>query len=245
MECCICSETYASDPSKQIVIVKHADDRTINDSRRRGHYFHKECLTKWKAEQCVCPLDRDPIARTYTVPGYKVVGLELSMYDHDYRRLLTDVKVTDDLLNQISDIDDVDRHGRTLAFYACQYGNYALVCKLLRRGADFNKGTGRTGFTPLMVAVCFGHQKITLKLLSNKKVADGIIVADKSGFTAFGYACQHIRYMIIKEFIVRGLVSHHQVRYYLDLYRPTFKSDKLYGDEIVDLLCHYLKSDGL
>lgn len=244
MECCICSETYASDPDKQIVIVKHSNDRSINESRKRGHYFHRECLVKWKMEQCVCPLDRDPISRTYTVPGYKVVGFELSMYDHDYRRVLTDVKITDDLLDQLGDINEVDCNGRTLAFYACQLGNYTLVCKLLRRGADFNKETGGVGFTPLMAAICYGHQKISLKLLSSKKVVSGIATADKTGTTAFGYACQYVRYSIIKEFILRGLTSHHQVLYYLDMYRPLFKRDTLYGDEIIGLLCHYLKTDG-
>lgn len=244
MECCICSETYASNPDKQIVIVKHANDRTINDSRKRGHYFHRECIAKWKAEQCVCPLDRDPIARTYTVPGYKLVGFELSMYDHDYRRVLTDIKVTDDLLAQISDIDEVDRNGKTLAFYACQLGNYTLVCKLLRRGANFNMSCGRGKFTPLMAAICHGHQKISLKLLSTKKVADGIAAADGTGTTAFGYACQYVRYSVIKEFILRELITHHQVRYYLDMYRPTFKQDALYGDEIIGMLCYYLKTDG-
>jgi hypothetical protein len=238
--CCICGDDF--NDVMQVVIVKHANDHSLLDSRKRGHYFHKNCLDEWKKQQCTCPLDRDPIARTYTVPGYQIVGFELGLYDYDYYKVITDLKVTDVLLEQIN-VNDIDKNNRTLAFYACKIGNHALVTRLLKKGANFNQSCGNNQFTPLMVAICYNHSCIVSKLLSNKKVTDNINVYDGTGTTAFGYACQYKRCDIISDFLTRKLVPHHQVLYYLDMYRTNFNADKLYGTEIISKLCHYLKSD--
>jgi hypothetical protein len=243
--CCICSETYTDAPT-EVIIVKHTNDRNLDDSRKRGHYFHRDCLEKWKQKQYEsgmspsCPLDRDPIAKIYTVPGYLVVGFELGLYGYDYQKVITDLKINDLLLDQIA-VNDIDKNHKTLAFYACKIGNYALINRLLKKRADFNQQCGQNKFTPLMVAVCHNHHRIVSKLLSNKKVVDGLTTYDNAGTTAFGYSCQHFHYSIICEFLTRQLVSKHQVRYYLELYRNKYIHDTLYGDELISKMCHYLK----
>ena len=238
-ECCICCEPFTV--GCDIVIIKHDNDAGMDVSRKRGHYFHRHCLTAWRVEQDACPLDRDAIARIYTVPGYHVVGLDLGNYDHDYYRLLTDVKVrvTDKMLDQFADVDDVDKNNKTIAFYACKIGNHTLVSKLLTRGANFNRPCGERGFTPLMVAVCYNHHQIVSKILSGGKQA-GTNCYDADGVTAFGYACRYSHSRIIGEFLDRKLVTCTEVRCNLDLYKARYRADKLYGEEILGRIYHYL-----
>lgn len=238
-ECCICKDSN----QEEIVIIKHKNDKTLDVSRKRGHYFHKVCLQTWRLYQSVCPLDRDHIATIHNIPGYQVRGLELGKYGYEYSALLSEIKPTDRLLDQFIDINEVDKNNRSIAFYACKYGNYALVCRLLRRGANFNQPNGTLGFTPLMVAVCHNHHKIVAKILSNRNTVMAGQIYDKSGITAFGYACKYGYNKIISEFLDRKLVSIHQVRYNLELYRTNYAKDTLYGSEIIDKICHYLKTD--
>ena len=238
--CCICSEHFQQ--RDNIVIVKHANDKSLDDSKKRGHYFHKECLDKWKEHESICPLDRDPIARVYNIPDYQVLGLELGLYDYDYRNVLTDIKVNDNVLDQFTDINEIDKNNKTLAFYACKLGNYSLVNKLLKRDANFNKQCGAHNFTPLMAAICYGHLRLANRLLASKKVTSNLNVYDKTGTTAFGYACKYCWFSIIKTFLNRKLVSKHQVKYYLHQNRELFNHDQ-YGKDIISIMCYYLKSD--
>lgn len=237
-ECCICYQPFHQRTDK-IVIIKHSNDDTLTVSRKRGHYFHHDCIQQWKMEHGTCPLDRDPISRLYTVPDYQILGLEMGLYNYDYYDLLKNIKITDQLLEQFK--SEADKNNKTLAFYACKLGNYALVTKLLKRGEDFNRPCGANGFTPLMVAVCHYHAKIVLRLLSNQSVQDNINVYDKSGNTAFSYACSTNQLSIIKEFITRKLVSSHQVRYSLAQYRSQYNSNE--RRDIMGLMNHYLKTD--
>ena len=242
-ECCICCQKFHQRTDK-IVIIKHINDESLSISRKRGNYFHNTCIQQWKHQHGTCPLDRDQICKLYSVPEYQVLGLELGLYNYDYSDLLANVKVNDILLDQISNVNDVDKHNRSIVFYACKLGNYALVTKLLKRGGDFNQACGNEGFTPLMVAICYYHSKIVTMLLSNKSVQEKINCADKSGMTAFSYACSTMQCDIIKEFIHGKLVLPGVVRYNLELYRPKLRSNGSKGQEIISLLCKGLKSDG-
>lgn len=239
-ECCICCQKFQQRTDK-IVIIKHINDDTLSVSRKRGHYFHHGCIQQWRIEHGTCPLDRDTINKIYSVPEYQVNGLELGLYNYDYYDLLKNIRVTDALLDQFTGINEIDKNNRTLAFYACKLGNYTLVTKLLNRGADFNRSCGREGFTPLMVAICHYHTKIVLRLLSNKSVQEGLDAYDVSGNTAFSYACQLCLVDVIQEFILRKLVTPHQVRYNLDQHRSKYHGTK--GQDIIVLMCDYLKTD--
>ena len=243
-ECCICCQRF-QDRVDKIVIIKHSNDDNLNVSRKRGHYFHHSCISEWRREHGTCPLDRNRIARLYTVPGYQIVGLELGLYNYDYRDLLRQINVNNTVLDQLSSVDEIDKNNRTLAFYACKVGNYSLVTRLLKREANFNRPCGRDGFTPLMAAVCHYHSKIVTKLLTNRKVTDGIDTYDSCGHTAWSYACQLHQADIIKEFIDRKLVTTHGARYQLELHRADWTKLGKQGTDIISLLCHYLKTDGL
>ncbi len=225
------------------MIIKHRNDDTLSISRKRGHYFHSSCIQQWRDQHGTCPLDRDPICKLYSVPEYQVLGLELGLYNYDYSDLLANVKVNDILLDQIGNINDVDRHNRTLVFYACKLGNYTLVSKLLKRGGDFNQPCGNEGFTPLMAAICYYHSRIVTMLLSNKLVQEKINQADQSGMTAFSYACSTMQYDIIRDFILGKLVLPGVIRNNLDLYRPRLKASGSKGQQIIGLMCEGLKSD--
>lgn len=242
-ECCICYRKFQHYGPDKIVIVKHNNDETLNISKKRGHYFHHSCISEWRSRHGNCPLDRDPINKLYTIPDYQLLGLELGMYNYDYKCVLRSVKVNDNLLDQFTDVNEIDRNDKTLPFYACRLGNYTLVVKLLKRGANFNRPCGKHNFTPLMSSVCHYHAKIVLKLLSNKEVQEHINVADRSGHTAFSYACQTSQLSIIKEFLHRQLVSKHQCRYALDLYRQTYNDLGMKGKDIIHIMCKYLKTD--
>lgn len=237
--CCICGEIFTV--KCDIVIIKHTNDVSLDASRKRGHYFHRECLSPWRELHGTCPLDRDSISRVYTVPGCHVVGIELEQYGHDYYRLLLDIKVNDRLLDQL-EVDDPDKNNKTLAFHACMIGNYALVNKLISRGADFNRPCGDHNFTPLMVAVCYNHYTIVAKILSSRtKSGRSINNYDRNGVTAFGYACMYSHSRIIGEFLDRELVSASEVSAKIALYRDRYRADKLYGEEILTRLHHYVR----
>lgn len=243
-ECCICYQKFHHQArTDKIVIIKHINDDTLAISRKRGHYFHHGCIHQWRTLHGTCPLDRDLISKLYTVPEYQVIGLELGLYNYDYAYVLKSIKVNDALLDQFTDVNEVDKNNRTLPFYACKLGNYGLVIKLLKRGGDFNKPCGCEGFTPLMAAICYYHDKIVLRLLSSKIVQERIHEFDSSGNSAFNYTCQYGQLNIIRDFMSRNLVTPHQVRYNLDQYRTHYNNMGSKGKEIIDLMCNYLKTD--
>lgn len=253
VDCCICGEKYVG--TESIVIIKHTNDANLDVSRKRGHYFHRDCLDLWKKTQesdnargpggATCPLDRDPIGKVYSVPSYQVAGFNIGLYNYDFKDVLRNLKVTEKLLEQFPDIDEIDKNNCTLAFYACKIGNYSLINKLTKRGADFNRPCGRHAFTPLMAAVCHNHRYIVDRLLSVKRLRKDIMNHDLTGMTAFGYACKHSYYSIINSFLVHHIPTQHEAQYYLRLCRDTYLRDKMYGKDIIESLYHYLKSDTL
>lgn len=258
--CSICQEEFKPEKGDMsslvdVVLVKHRTDQSITQSRKRAHYFHSACIEGWKAEysqRCtetfkgdICPLDRDLISSCHRVKSY-AVGFDLSVYNNSYRELLLSYRVVPEkLLEKIVDIDEVDNQNKTLAYYACQYGNYVLVERLLKRKADFNRGTGDHNFTPLMAAVCSGHYEIIKRLLSNKVVRLGCGVQDQYGKTAFTYGCEARYVGIITEFLNHDCVNTEEVRHNLIQFSPAYHRDKMYGYELISKMHYYLRKHEL
>ena len=238
--CSICQEAFK--PADTIVLVKHQKDQGIEESRRRGHYYHRPCIERWKREgHDICPLDRDVIGRMYHVPGYKIVKFDLQDYDNDYNNLLSLYQISAKLLDTIEDVNHADKYDRTLAYYACRFGNYSLVTALIRRDADFNRPCGDAGFTPLMCAVCYNHVSIVHQLLMTATVRAGLQRQDKSGHTAFQYACRYGNVTIINDFMIMRLVSRDEVKYMYDVMYEKYRSGAiLFGDEIIVKMLKYL-----
>lgn len=242
--CPICHADLKTDKDT-VVIVKHAGDGKLDQSRVRGHYFHMSCLQRWKQLRLkdnldyTCPLDRDNICSVHKIPDYKIMGLDLNQYDQNYYKMVNRAKLNADVLSTLNDIDETDRFGKTLAYYACMIGNYNLVTRLLRLSASFHIAN-LDGFTPLMIAICQGHIKIALKLLANKGIQSNIHQSDNKGMCAFYYACKYIRHPVIVDFLARGLPTKHQVRQMLLTYRDDI--NKIHGKELLHLMTHYLKN---
>jgi hypothetical protein len=241
--CSICQEPF--DTHQPIIIVKHTNDKSLDDSRKRNHYFHRNCIEIWK-KQCItsgssfcCPLDRDEICKLYTVPQYEIINFDLNYYDSDLLKALQSYK--GELVKQLESVDEIDKRGKTLAYYACYIGEYSIIVKLLSAGANFNKPINNEGFTPLMAAVCQNHQTIVSKLLSNKTVRQSANIMDISGMTAFMYACKYSYNLIITDFMLYNIPSVTEVRNCLQTYKKVFDTDILYGKEIIHKMLHYLK----
>lgn len=240
--CCICHETLLSD--RPTVIVKHWNDADITEARNRGHYFHKTCIDDWKkeAEGFPCPLDRDPIIRVQNVMSYEISGFNIGFYNHDYCVALCTLKtIPDKLLQNLTDVNEVDKNNKTLAYYACRIGNMSLVEKLLRKDADFNRPTGDNCFTPLMVAVCYNHLEIVRRLLRHKVTRAGCNTMDMQGRTAFSYACEYKYAKIIAEFLDHKLVNPEEVKHMMNIYKEKYYRDRMFGYEILDMMLHYQK----
>lgn len=237
MICPICHEVFM--PDKFIVLVKHTSDTSIDCSRKRGHYYHNECMRMWMDKNNCCPMDRDPVRKLYKVRYYELCALDESHHKY-YKDLLHKIDITDKMLDNIINIDSLDDTGHSLAYYACQQGNHSLVTKLLKRKADFHL-PDKNRFTPFMAVVSNNYYEIAKKLLTNRTVVAQVNKRDVSGRNAFDYACANNCLTIIREMLDRRLVSDRQVRQNITDYRDHFKMNKLFGNEILDIMYHYLK----
>jgi hypothetical protein len=232
MSCPICREPLLA--SQPIALIKHKVDVDIAQSRKRAHYFHHACITEWSKQERTCPLDRDTIRTIYKVQYYETVPLsEINQFGE----IINNLKITDKMLQSIDDINQPDKTGRPLAYYACKKGNYALVAMLLKHGADFHFGT----FTPLMVAVANNHSRIVKYLLKNPQVRQSVNKSDTRGKTAFDYACENHCLSIIKEMLARNLVTTRQVSLNITNNVVGLNKDVLFGEEILKILYDHLK----
>lgn len=240
MSCPICHEIFTS--TSDIILVKHTSDLNIENSRKRGHYFHASCMNIWMKEQPCCPMDRDSVKTMFKIRYYELQPIDL--YSKHYTALLNEINITDKMLVNISDINSLDDDGKSLAYCACQKGNYSLVIKLLKRGANFHLADSN-GFTPLMAAVSNNYYEIVKKILINRKAKSRVDQCDKYGKNAFSYACQNNCITIIREMLDNQLVNHHQVRTCISDRWDQFQKNRLFGKEILDLMFHYLKNEPL
>lgn len=96
-----------------------------------------------------------------------------------------DTDLIDLLIDSGADLDDFDDEGVSVFDYAVTYDAIDLVKKMVDMGTDVNHTQRRSGFTPLMCAVCYGRKDIVLLLL--EKGADKDII-DTKGFSAVDFA---------------------------------------------------------
>jgi len=89
------------------------------------------------------------------------------------------------LIDNGADIFDFDDEGVSIFDMAITYGNIGMLNYLLEQGIDVNRTTRRSGFTPLMAAVCYGRVEI-VKILITKGVNQKI--KDTKGFSAVDFA---------------------------------------------------------
>lgn len=79
-----------------------------------------------------------------------------------------DSDILDLLLEHGADIHHVDEEGVSVFDVAVTYNNLNLIERLIADGFDVNRATRRSGFTPLMGAVCYGRVDVIKKLLELK-----------------------------------------------------------------------------
>jgi ankyrin repeat protein len=87
------------------------------------------------------------------------------------------------LIDNGADKYDFDEEGVSIFDMAITYNNLEMVKYLIVEGVDVNATKRRSGFTPLMAAVCYGRIDIARLLIeegANRKAVDskGISVTD-------------------------------------------------------------------
>lgn len=96
-----------------------------------------------------------------------------------------DSDLIDLLIENSADLYDFDNEGVSIFDYAITYNYVELVRHMIEKGTDINSTQRRSGFTPLMCAVCYGRKEIAALLL--ERGADRNTV-DTKGFSAVDFA---------------------------------------------------------
>lgn len=96
-----------------------------------------------------------------------------------------DSEILDLLIENGADIHHVDDEGVSVFDVAVTYNNLPLIEKLIEDGFDVNRATRRSGFTPLMGAVCYGRVDVIKKLLD---MGVNIQSRDAYGLSAIDFA---------------------------------------------------------
>jgi ankyrin repeat protein len=98
-------------------------------------------------------------------------------------------KCDDEIINLLLEhgaaLDDFDNEGVSIFDFAVMYDNGRIVDMLLEQGFDVNRTRRRSGFTPLMGAVCYGRRDIVEKIL---QAGADRSAKDSHGLTAADYA---------------------------------------------------------
>lgn len=89
------------------------------------------------------------------------------------------------LIESGADLFYADDEGVSILDFAITYNNMYIIQLLLGKGKDINEVTRRSGFTPLMAAVCYGRYDIMKVLL---EAGADVTLADSKGLTAYGFA---------------------------------------------------------
>ena len=87
-------------------------------------------------------------------------------------------------------LDKVDTKGKTLLMYACEFGSFYFVKKLLKSKVDIN-AQDKDGKTALMYACEFGFVKIANELIKQKEI--NLSLKDKSKKTHLMYSAMKMR----------------------------------------------------
>lgn len=96
-----------------------------------------------------------------------------------------DDELLDLLIEKGADLGHLDNEGVSVFDVAVTYNRLTIVERLIAQGFDVNKPTRKSGFTPLMGAVCYGRTEIIQKLLD---LGVDVDTRDAHGFSAVDFA---------------------------------------------------------
>ncbi|MDP3265569.1 MAG: ankyrin repeat domain-containing protein [Sulfuricurvum sp.] len=96
-----------------------------------------------------------------------------------------DQEIFDLLIDSGADLYQTDDEGVSVFDVAVTYNNLFLIERLIADGFDVNVSTRRSGFTPLMGAVCYGRTEVIQKLLD---MGVDVVVRDGQGLNALDFA---------------------------------------------------------
>ncbi len=99
------------------------------------------------------------------------------------------------LIESGADVFEFDDEGVSVFDMAVTYGNIEVFNYLLEQGININATTRRSGFTPLMAAVCYGRVDIVKILITKGAKQD---VKDLKGFRAVDFARKMNKKSILK-----------------------------------------------
>lgn len=100
-------------------------------------------------------------------------------------RYRCEAEIIDLLIELGADLHHVDNEGVSVFDVAVTYNYLIIIERLLDNGFDVNVATRKSGFTPLMGAVCYGRIEVVKKLLEKEA---NVSARDNHGFTALDYA---------------------------------------------------------
>ena len=96
-----------------------------------------------------------------------------------------DQEIFDILIDSGADLYQTDDEGVSVFDVAVTYNNLFLIERLIADGFDVNVSTRRSGFTPLMGAVCYGRTEVIQKLLD---MGVDVAARDGHGLSAVDFA---------------------------------------------------------
>lgn len=96
-----------------------------------------------------------------------------------------DSELIDLLIENGSDLHHIDHEGVSVFDVAVTYNNLPMIERLVDDGFDVHTATRRSGFTPLMGAVCYGRIDVIKKLLS---LGVDLEARDSHGLSAADFA---------------------------------------------------------
>ncbi len=99
------------------------------------------------------------------------------------------------LLDNGADLFYSDDEGVSILDFAVTYNNMFMIQRLLKEGKDVNEVTRKSGFTPLMAAVCYGRYEIFGTLLD---AGADINASERKGMTALDFARKMRKTSMIK-----------------------------------------------
>ena len=108
-------------------------------------------------------------------------------------------RVDEDMLELLiesgADLFYTDDEGVSIFDFAVTYNNIFMIELLLQKGKDVNDVTRKSGFTPLMGAVCYGRYDIFRVLL---EAGADISAVERKGMTALDFAKKMRKTSMIK-----------------------------------------------
>ena len=99
------------------------------------------------------------------------------------------------LIENGADLFYSDDEGVSIFDFAVTYNNLYMINLLLEKGKDINDVTRKSGFTPLMAAVCYGRHDIFRILL---EAGADLNAVERKGMTALDFAKKMRKTSMIK-----------------------------------------------